>query len=118
MGVYDGFVDLELCDGVREGEDFFEVEIRFAELQVSEPFDIFQEIDLILELYSHYFILQGFDDSKGDKHRRQVFFRDDEIPDSFCEFYWEVVEEEGDEPLEDQELVNDAYLLQFLIDLR
>ena len=53
----DGFVDLELCDGVREGEDFFEVEIRFAELQVSEPFDIFQEIDLILEFYSHYLIL-------------------------------------------------------------
>lgn len=95
----DGFVYLELCYGVREGEDLLQVEVFFAEFWVSKLLEVFHEIDLILQLNLHNLIPQGLDQPKRNKHRRDFLLRDDEIPDPLGKLQGEIIEEKRNEPL-------------------
>ena len=114
----DGFVDLQFGDGVGEGEDLLEVQVFLAELGVSELLQVFHEIDLILKVDLHNLIPECLDQAKRDQHRRDLFLRNDEIPDPLGEIQGEVVEEESDEPLKQPQFIHYVDLLQLLIHLR
>ena len=92
----DCFVDLELCYGVREGEDLLQVQVFLAKFGVSKLFEVFHEIDLILQFNHHDFIPQGLDQPKRDQHRRDFLLRDDEIPDPLGKLQGEIIEEKAD----------------------
>ena len=114
----DGFVDLQFGDGVGEGEDLLEVQVFLAELGVSELLQVFHEIDLILKVDLHNLIPECLDQAKRDQHRRDLFLRNNEIPDPLGEIQGEVVEEESDEPLKQPQFIHYVDLLQLLIHLR
>lgn len=114
----DGFVYLELCYGVREGEDLLQVQVFLAEFRVSKLLEVFHEIDLILQLNLHNLIPQGLDQPKRNKHRRDFLLRDDEIPDPLGKLQGEIIEEKRNEPLKQPQLVHYINLFQLFIHLR
>lgn len=111
-------IDLKLRYRVCEGEDFFEVKVRLAELCVSEAFDILQKINLVFQLHSQDLLLQGFDNAQGDKHRCYLLLGYNEIPDSLGKIQRKIVKEQSQEPLKDPQLIHQANLPQFHINLR
>lgn len=114
----DCFVDLELCYGVREGEDLLQVQVFLAEFWVSELLEVFHEIDLILQLNLHNLIPQSLDQPKRNQHRCDFLLRNDEIPDPLGKLQWEIIEEKRNEPLKQPQLVHYFNLLQLFIHLR